>query len=82
MFEKLTPWFPKSVKPVHVGVYEIGEPYSGYRCGGYFRYWDGRNWHGFQSDPYWALRNKDIISRHAYAEWRGLANKPKEPRHD
>ena len=64
---KLTPWFPPSIDPVHIGVYECGKPFGG----PWFRYWDG----------YW--RQGDAGIREAYdlrnnpsafvpCLWRGL----------
>ena len=42
---KLTPWFPNSIKPVRVGVYEIRNPWPVKNPGKTtFRYWNGQAW--------------------------------------
>jgi len=38
---KLTPWFPESMKPVHVGVYETIRELHGSH---FFSKWDGKQW--------------------------------------
>lgn len=39
---KLTKWFPASIKPVHVGVYEIKPRLSSMPQ--LFKHWDGKKW--------------------------------------
>lgn len=49
---KLTPWFPKSIKPVRVGVYQIRDPWTQQSIGKTtFRHWNGRRWGLACSDP-------------------------------
>lgn len=81
--QRLTPWFPASVKPVHVGYYEVrNESYmhwnsKGRLVGRKSRYWNGKKWlttdpkgHlGFISEP-------SIMGSHPSQQWRGLAEKP------
>lgn len=61
MKQKLTPWFPSSVKPVHVGWYQC-------KCC-YLKFWfDGKKWmtgHGVYD-----MESALPVS------WRGLADKP------
>lgn len=78
MNPKLTPWFPSTVKPVHVGVYRTNLFFSGR---GYYKYsyWDGKKW-GWSStlkeraNP---ANGKDYgMSPNQCKQWRGLAVKP------
>ena len=67
-----SPWFPRNIKPVHRGVYEIGEPYAS----PWFRLWDGKNWHYGSRTP--KLAKKIDVRLYSFdANWRGLAHKPK-----
>lgn len=74
---KLTPWFPASVNPVRVGVYErdiapLG-PYS---------YWNGLFWGGWAAWPDIAVNNYDKESLIQNTRWRGLATQSKEQKHE
>ena len=67
---KLTPWFPGSVKPVHVGVYQRtwkSLPFS---------FWDGRQWllAGYEKRD--AMGHSNIPSSAQSVPWRGLSEKP------
>jgi hypothetical protein len=80
---KYTPWFDSSVKPVHVGVYELGMPDD--ECGGEvvpypfgFHYWNGRIFTGCGCTPEQAERAKEEDSQPFYLSqsyWRGLTTK-------
>ncbi len=73
--QKLTPWFPASVKPVHVGVYEITERLLGT---GYC-YWNGYEWANMGSSINKAYENRDWLEgAYQSKNWRGLAEQPKE----
>jgi hypothetical protein len=66
---KLTPWFPGTVKPVRVGVYE-----REYRTGdvGYC-YWNGQIWSWkTTTTPTDALRLQDTRSPYQNIPWRGV----------
>lgn len=41
---KLTPWFPNSIKPVRVGVYEIRGVAGVSKTERVYRCWNGRMW--------------------------------------
>lgn len=60
-------WFPVHIKPVRVGVYE-----RSYNFGIRFAYWDGTRWGGFASTTCYAYANRDMITGHQDAAWRGL----------
>jgi len=71
---KKTPWFPGSVKPVHVGVYETKGPFL---PEGWYRKWDGKRWYVGDRIP--AVAAQEIVPTHQNAvklPWRGLAEKP------
>lgn len=72
MSEKLTPWFPGTVKPVHEGVYQrdYGDP-----IGTGFSRFDGRKWFLGFNDPEEAAAST-IITTHPNLPWRGLAQDP------
>lgn len=67
---KLGPWHPASVKPVHVGVYMVEDPFKLVL----YKKWDGKYWHVADTSPkvasMWAS-----YSNYA-SRWRGLAEKP------
>lgn len=75
--QKLTPWFPVSVKPVRAGLYlirthpkwPVQTPYS---------YWNGRRFNWVSNDRERAYRwRKDPGAGEFVIEWRGLAEQPK-----
>jgi hypothetical protein len=76
MKQKLTPWFPADVKPVHVGLYET-DCYN--TCQKSYQFWNGEYWglQCFEEDikPFFPERAKNK-SRYQYVCWRGLAEKP------
>lgn len=79
-----TPWFPVSVKPVHVGVYELRGPHGPLVFP--FHYWDGKDWlHLADFHPKFItkarIKNAGPMGKHvAYitkSKWRGLAERAK-----
>lgn len=79
MSKKLTPWFPASITPERVGVYEIYNETLGGVC---FSYFDGTFWRGGWS----SISRADKHSKWEYhyglpgQSWRGLASDPNEGR--
>lgn len=72
---KLTPWFPLSVKPVHVGWYETRmlKRFVGHS------FWDGIKWSGTYFGESWTeinLRSINFYGAIQNKKWRGLAEKP------
>jgi hypothetical protein len=68
---KLTLWFPGTVKPVRVGVYQQ-------HCGigtiiGY-QYWNGKKWSSWSSSAKGAILCKQIMAApdHQNDPWRGV----------
>ena len=58
-----TPWFPGTVKPVRVGLYEVED------CGWvYLDYFDGEYWRDVETGYRWNYQN---------FEWRGLTEEAK-----
>ena len=66
---KLTPWFPKTVKPVRPGAYQVD-------YAGNYSYWTGDSWCLPVCDRHLALRIRQLSSIQART-WRGLAEEPK-----
>lgn len=66
-----TTWFPVHIKPTRQGIYE-----RSYQCGIRFAYWNGEYWGGFASDVKSAFGNRNSITAHHDAAWRGLPRKP------
>jgi hypothetical protein len=74
---KLTPWFPQSIEPVHVGVYET--KWAGTE-GGWFNKWDGLKWcrgHCNHIDAHHQAGMGRASFGDYKIQWRGLARKPK-----
>jgi hypothetical protein len=67
--QKLTRWFPPSVKPAYAGIYLTRS--VDLKHDGVFRYWDGSHW-SFMDD--FSQPNLGLI---APRQWRGLAEQPK-----
>ena len=74
---KRTPWYPGSVKPVRVGLYER-EVWGAYRNDFFVNlsYWNGEFWGGWSNSKRYAIRNKSLPSIVQDAKWRGLARSP------
>lgn len=70
----MTEWYPAHIKPVRVGVYEIG---PGPRR--LYSYFDGQNWGWMTFDLDFAkeLRDAHDEIRHSSLVWRGFT-KPQE----
>lgn len=74
---KLTEWFPVSIKPVRVGVYDVDVPMKINK----FSYWDGERWGLCGADEAEALSGKaGAYKWHIHssmtvpsAKWRGIA---------
>lgn len=76
----LTPWFPRSVKPARVGVYEIrGARFSGRN----YRRWNGLGWGGTYAAPS-KLAQTDTGTLYLHGQdmtgWRGLTSDPSKQR--
>lgn len=70
MTEKLTDWFPPSIKPVRVGVYQ-----REHRGRAKWARWDGKSWNLTLIDRARA-EIASIRTTHANLPWRGLAEQP------
>lgn len=70
---KRTPWFPVSIKPVHIGRYEVqGKEHwncKSFLRGGPLRYWDGEMWRAWEGGP------QSVFGGHHSHQWRGLAER-------
>lgn len=69
-----TGWYPASIKPVRVGVYQRDMQDSG---NGEYSFWDGESWGGWGNSIEIAARNAGSKSSVQDANWRGLAQEPK-----
>lgn len=72
--KKLTPWFPATVKPVHVGMYETRrKTFNFVPRPLYLRlYWNGEYW----SYPHYSRYSNALATMRGDDKWRGLAEKP------
>lgn len=67
--QKLTPWFPAHVMPVHAGVYERDTKGSNYK----YWYFNGSIWiMGGYAKPNTAARMADDLPSKVRYRWRGL----------
>ena len=66
---KLTPWFPGTVKPVRVGVYE--RQYSLMRSERLYCHWDGKYWYAWAMTPKQAEKAY-TLSALQNLPWRGV----------
>lgn len=70
-----TPWFPLSINPVRVGVYQIINQYANYA---HYSYWNGKFWCYTTDSPADAVKYKNRASPSVgkmndyYNHWRGL----------
>lgn len=71
---KLTPWFPGSVKPVRVGVYERDYD-RGYPV---YSRWDGKHWLWTYDSSRQAAIEQGKLSPFQNIPWRGLAEEHKQ----
>lgn len=78
MNDKLTPMFPPSIKPVHVGVYPTKHRVDfKFLTVDIYNYWNGKWWGSSATTPEGAyLRRNEKSNLQAFA-WQGLARKPK-----
>jgi hypothetical protein len=75
--QKLTPWFPASVKPARDGVYEVRGTSFDERN---FRRWNGSGWGStFGAPSVICQQDESVLYRHGedMTGWRGLAEQPK-----
>ena len=76
--DSVTQWFPSTVKPVHVGVYQIYARSIGHEL--LYRYWDGNNWYFGNTSPRKAATKEGVrlvVTDSFLLPWRGLKYKPK-----
>lgn len=77
MKQKLTPWFPPEIKPVHIGVYQR----KGLNGEVYFNRWNGRFWlQGWNvkcGNSFIEANKSQSQSFLPDRKWRGLAEQPK-----
>lgn len=74
----LTDWFPSSVKPTIIGVYEVTNIFGDKE--GVFAYFDGLEWGGYNDSIEGAITGYHTFgTEHAQQskQWRGLAEQPK-----
>lgn len=77
MSKKLTPWFPPTVKPVHIGCYQTEDSAACLRNGMHgYQYWTGARWGRFEITKTGAEASKSSDSTFQVNYWRGLAVKP------
>lgn len=69
----LTDWYPPTIEPLRVGVYQRDMQGSG---NGEYSYWNGDFWGGWAATVDIAEKNKFDPSSVQDADWRGLARKP------
>lgn len=74
MSKKLTPWFPMSVKPTRIGVYNVSCRAHD-QSGTWYAKWDGVRFHWYATHPddVWS---RDHSGNDHTQSWRGLAKKP------
>lgn len=70
---KLTPWFDRKKRPVHIGVYKVRPPRW---IEDVYAYWNGKWWGDCAYHPQWAERYKTRRNDIQRMKWRGLAKKP------
>ena len=75
MKKQMTDWFPKQVKPVRVGVYQVrADKQDKDKC---FSYWDGTHWGYFCWSIEQAIQQgseKSLIATQN-KQWRGFTEK-------
>jgi hypothetical protein len=68
-----TPWYPASIKPVRVGMYEVNSfglhSNSIFFLTGRYRWWNGSEW----KVGSWASSGNTIFGSHPSHLWRGLS---------
>jgi hypothetical protein len=72
---KLSPWHDGSVKPVHVGVYEVkwGWDLNLYKGGIWFNFWDGKKFHVGNGTPELSVKTKQVLpEKITCIRWRGV----------
>lgn len=82
--QNTTPWFPVSVNPVHVGVYQVVNRFTPNRLARY-SFWNGQVWGICCTTPDSAFHCRETQSCDMYsgefgrneAQWRGLREQQK-----
>jgi hypothetical protein len=79
--DKLTDWFDRRTKPVHIGVYQVRVKPNGKQIVVWYSWWNGERWSVTTQTPQEAASVKEhasivAVQKGAF-EWRGLANQPK-----
>jgi hypothetical protein len=74
MTDKLTPWYPGHIKPVHIGVYQQKDGFG--KVVGY-QYWNGQRWGLWGSTIESALFQYEVSAgdRWQNDSWRGLTKR-------
>lgn len=73
---KRTDWFPRTVRPVHIGVYEVTHPIFDDVV--FYQHWDGKHWGFIRTSMAGAYESRNNYSKiQPTPRWRGLAQKPK-----
>jgi hypothetical protein len=74
--EKLSDWFPKEIKPRHIGAYEVRRKPNGHQLAKWFSWWTGTRWSMTAQTPEGAESCKHTRSAEADRdggfEWRGI----------
>jgi len=76
--DSVTLWFQPTVKPVHVGVYQIYARSISHEQ--LYRYWDGTHWYLGHNSPRKAAQKAEVrlvVFADGLLPWRGLKHKPK-----
>lgn len=75
--DSVTLWFQPTVKPKHIGVYEV---FVRDKSGPLYRHWDGTHWYLGHNTPRKAAHKAEvrlIVFERYLLPWRGLKHKPK-----
>lgn len=80
--DNTTEWFPVSINPVRVGVYQTRATDAMPKWGCVYSYWNGSTWCLRSVSPGEALQNahvpsKDMATPRIEPHWRGLREQPK-----
>ncbi len=72
---KCTPWYPASVLPVHVGVYECEWKAGGHTLDGiWYNYWDGAQFlrGNAYAEEASCIRGRQALPLNLLKRWRGV----------
>lgn len=73
---KHSQWFPKEIKPVHPGCYEMNFGQKSNFYPAEYQYWDGKDWWYGCRNP--SDRTIAVVPDYFHKEWRGLSTKQGE----